>query len=781
MNMASKFANAILLFSAMLIAVQATLLCETPLAGDFDGDGKCDPTIHTRSMGTWQVRLSSMAYNTVSTHLGAAAFTPLPGDFDGDRKSDPTVYQDNTGLWIIKLSGLGYAPMCATLGGSGYVPIAGDFDGDGKYDPAVYQETTGRWLVNLSTIGYATVSTTLGGTGYTTVSGDYDGDGKTDPAVYGNGTWSILLSSQGYVTATMALGGTNWTPVCGDFDGDGKTDPAVYDNANGIWMVNLSSLEYVTFATRLGDAGTTPLTGDYDGDGKADPSVYCESTRTMTTRLSGNNYEPVSVSIGTAPPARVLILYDSLGQYGWWGNLFQQMLANLISHFNIPYTTQPVERYSTGNLNGFTATFYIGCIYDNPLNSAFRQDVLSSTNTVCWLGLNLSQIAWSSSSNNPAFTEKFGFQFDGNESGFTEVRYKGKTLPFTDPDSILGIITIINSNRASAQVTAYSGQTSNSCPYITHASNLWYVADNPLGFETMADRTLAFADILHDILGIQHAESHRAVIRIEDVNPMTTVSHLDAIALYLQGQNIPYTVSVIPEYRDPLGVDNGGIPRTVTMDDRTDLVDALNYMASHGGQIIQHGYTHQYDSVPNPHGSTASDYEFYRCIAENGTNVMVGPVLEDNGAWAGQRVLTGHSILSSHELTPIAWLTPHYYASEIDYGVFPALFPLALDRGVYFASDTDGATHGLEHLPAFMIPRDVYGQRRVPETIGYISPSEGILPATLIDRADKNLVVRDGWASCYYHWFLGTNYLPELVTGLTNLGFRFTTIDPAME
>ena len=168
-------------------------------------------------------------------------------------------------------------------------------------------------------------------------------------------------------------------------------------------------------------------------------------------------------------------------------------------------------------------------------------------------------------------------------------------------------------------------------------------------------------------------------------------------------------------------------------------------------------------------------------MAVNGTNVILGPLIEDTPQWAGGRVLTGKSILLNDGLTPVAWLTPHYLASEMDYGVFPVLFPLALDRGIYFVVDNDDVTQIQEQLPPFLIQRDVYGQKRVPETIGYISPSESIFPSNLIARADANLVVRDGWAGCYYHWFLGTNYLPELITGLTNLGYRFTTIDPGME
>jgi len=76
----SKLAISILLFSTMAITTRPALLCEAPLAGDYDGDGKCDPAIHTRSLGSWQIRLSSLNYGLISTTLGASAFTPLAGE-----------------------------------------------------------------------------------------------------------------------------------------------------------------------------------------------------------------------------------------------------------------------------------------------------------------------------------------------------------------------------------------------------------------------------------------------------------------------------------------------------------------------------------------------------------------------------------------------------------------------------------------------------------------------------------------------------------------------------
>ena len=43
----------------------------------------------------------------------------------------------------------------------------------------------------------------------------------------------------------------------------------------------------------------------------------------------------------------------------------------------------------------------------------------------------------------------------------------------------------------------------------------------------------------------------------------------------------------------------------------------------------------------------------------------------------------------------------------------------------------------------------------------------------LVTTAEKNLVVRDAWASFYYHPYLGLSYLEELIPQLTALGYQF--------
>src|SRR4029453_11140170 len=67
--------------------------------------------------------------------------------------------------------------------------------------------------------------------------------------------------------------------------------------------------------------------------------------------------------------------------------------------------------------------------------------------------------------------------------------------------------------------------------------------------------------------------------------------------------------------------------------------------------------------------------------------------------------------------------------------------------------------------------RDVYGSVIIPENIGNVEPQAfnnhpARLPAALVATADRNLVVRDGVASFFYHPYLGTDHLKQLVTGI---------------
>ena len=258
-------------------------------------------------------------------------------------------------------------------------------------------------------------------------------------------------------------------------------------------------------------------------------------------------------------PPTALILYDSSPPYGWMGELYAVQLANLLGHFPMEWTIRPVEDYAPGQVENYRVTFYLGSEFDNPLPAAFLSDVMTTERTVCWIGYNLWKIAWDEFYWwNPAFTARYGFQFAGvDNSGFPEVLYKGESLSKDVLDPDIGATVILDPGRATVLATAHrpaaGPDPEASWPYVVHSDQLWYVADVPFSYISEEDRYLAFCDLLHDVVGIDHPVSHRALIRLEDVDATANPNDLQGVANYLHSRHVPFQVAVVPMYKDPLG------------------------------------------------------------------------------------------------------------------------------------------------------------------------------------------------------------------------------------
>lgn len=480
-----------------------------------------------------------------------------------------------------------------------------------------------------------------------------------------------------------------------------------------------------------------------------------------------------------------LILYDAASDYGWVDELHAMQVANLLGHFPVEWEIAPIEDYVAGEVEDYSVLFYIGGIFDNPLPAAFLSDAMTTERTVCWFGYNLWQIAWDEQGFwDQAFTDRYGFQFAGIDgTGFLEIQYKGQALlkDLSDPD--IGATIILDPNRAEVKALAYRPPTETepeaSWPYAVHSGNLWYFADTPFSYASEEDRYLVFCDLIHDIVGIDHAPNHRALIRIEDINPTVALTDLDAISDYLSSRGVPFLFSIIPVYEDSLGVLNGGVPQETRLSSEPAMVNALLRMETSGGQPILHGYTHQYDATPNPYdGLTGDDFEFFLSSWDDvlGETLLLGPVPEDSVAWVNDRIDRGLAELSAAGITPIAWETPHYAASALDYVEFGKRFSLTSGRMLY--SSSLGPYFVGQFFP-YMIERDIYGQRIMPENLGNVSlepfydyPAHS--PADIVRAAQKNLVVRDGWAAAYFHPGLDLSYLAQIIDGVTALGYTYT-------
>jgi len=531
---------------------------------------------------------------------------------------------------------------------------------------------------------------------------------------------------------------------------------------------------------------------------------------------SGEGFEQCVVGHGgdpiiVEPPVvqqRALILYDApVGVPMQKLGLSQAiMLKNLLGHFSMDVEMKRVAEYAAGEVDSYDALFYLGSYYNNPSSESFLSDISTTDTTVVWFKYNLWDLAWNTTY---GFSEKFGINlissagFNSPPSPtnlapgfFDAVMYKDLAFkkfyaydPATqavsaDPD--IGLIEISDVTKATALVEIVNSATNERAPYITNSANFWYVADIPFSYIGPRDRYVVFSDMLHEILNIPHEENHRAMIRFEDISSKTSSMALNQLSDYLSTQQIPFTMAVVPIYKDPNGIYNGGVAEEIPISDAPNLIDSLRYAEARGGHVLMHGLTHQYSDMHNPtSGVTADDYEFWDIVNNK-------PVAEDSVAWAADRIQTGLNVFASVGISPYVWETPHYHGSPNSYAALGA-GKARYERAFYYTSTNPQLNldvndperdFGVGQFFPFIIEVDHYGQKVLPENLGnfVFDIGEGeVLWDELYENAKYARVVRDGFASFYFHPFWlepGFNVpaledLNKLVEGINGLGYEW--------
>ena len=425
-------------------------------------------------------------------------------------------------------------------------------------------------------------------------------------------------------------------------------------------------------------------------------------------------------------------------------------LYQLLGHFNIDKEIVSSEDYKAGETDKYSFVFFVGYTKNYEPSSAFLNDAYKYKGSLIWLNTGI--LAYNAKY--PLQT-KYGFEplYIDSWTGFNSVTALDKNWKFTKSDPDLHIIKIVD-DRVEVLATAQSSNKKSS-PYAIRSGNFYYFADSPLAYTTATNRYLFFADKLHDILNQPHRESHSALIRIEDVHPLEDPDNILKVTDLLSSEGVPFLIAVIPFYVDPAQ------NMRVTLSDKPDMVDALRYAQSHGGTIVMHGVTHQYRGV------TAVDFEFW----DEPNN---GPIKKNNGTDVEKKIEAGVMELMKNGIYPVAWETPHYGASILDYTQIGKMFSTAVEGRL--------ALNNLDYCQFFpyVIDKDMYGQKIYPENLGYVplgKPKEMEKAVQeLIEAARVNLYVRDGFATAFFHPFLPLNLLKELVEGVKRLGYTYIDI-----
>jgi uncharacterized protein YdaL len=412
-------------------------------------------------------------------------------------------------------------------------------------------------------------------------------------------------------------------------------------------------------------------------------------------------------------------------------------------------------------------------------------DVYNATHPVVWIYDNI----WQLTNRFADFQAKYGWmwsQFD--LSSVSSVTYKGVMLSRDAIHNGAGIMGYSSVDATKATTLARAVRADGSTfPWAVRSGTLTYIGENPFAYTSETDRVIAFDDLLYDALNPFAQTRHRALVRLEDINPSYDPAQLKAVTDYLYSQGIPFGFGVSPVYTDPLGYFSGGTPALSRLSDRNSAVAAtIKYMQAHGGTLIMHGYTHQYSNVINPYTAvTGDDFEFYR-VTENLDHSLnfLGPVPEDSLRWANDRIDASFKEFKHAGISaPTIFEFPHYAGSAVDYQAVAQQFSTRWEGSMYFGGFLSGGTVDYSHVIGQRLPyvvRDVYGSVVLPEDLGPYAPEAFYIfkPHTVADilaAADAESAVRDGFAAFYYHPFEGVSALQQIVAGLKARGWTFTS------
>lgn len=417
-------------------------------------------------------------------------------------------------------------------------------------------------------------------------------------------------------------------------------------------------------------------------------------------------------------------------------------ISRLAEHFSVRVTgISPVSAYQSG---GFKSQDYIFLIFEEGAASAPENMLADLTNTaavIVWIHSHIDTLLEKA-------PNKWDIRFlQGEERNDWSIEYKD--TDFIKEDPWLNIIETGNSPETLVLAWALDDED-HKYPYVVNSHNLWYFADSPFSYALEGGRFLILADLLHEIFGSELRPERRALIRIEDINPVSDPSQLKKVAKYLHGQKVPFQISVVPIFKDP------SLQLEITLTERPELVKALLYAQTKGGTLVMHGVTHQ------NLGATGDDYEFWDDIAGQ-------PIPHETVDWADQKIKRGISIFAENSLYPLVWETPHYSGSQQNYRTISQYFSTFNDR--IMAAELSG-TQQIFPYPVRLSDPDILV---IPENLGYID-LEDPDPDRILTNARNMLVVRDGLASFFFHPFVSIKHLKKVIKGMKKQGWLFISI-----
>lgn len=492
---------------------------------------------------------------------------------------------------------------------------------------------------------------------------------------------------------------------------------------------------------------------------------------TVVLMACGRTSAPATQAASPDQPIRnlvvqpVTVLYNaSLNTpypYADLGLTYAKFLKNLLGRYpDISVTIKPASSYVAGEALTTLRTFYIGSTYDEAVPASLMNDI-NAGGKVTWISQNIWQLLWAPNNLGLSYVQMHTAYTPAEyTTSFNRVDYRNYTF-----NKYLAPMDMIELAATAPSVTVHAwarDATNRQIPYALQSGNFWYVADNPFTYIHATDRYLVFSDLIGPMVG--HAEScaPRAIIRLEDNNanddPVATRDTLDV----LQRTNIKFSAAVIPRY-----VGTGGT--VVNWTARPEMRTQILRIETMGGRVFEHGYTHQYNNLLNPGGTSDADAEFWNLV-------LNAPIAGMTVTSARNRVTSGRTALINLGLHPVGWISPRYATDPSYHASFNTIWPIEWERPWF----RTGSVIAGQFFPYPV--RDLNGFLQLPENLSGIEDDN--VPSHALELARANLAMRCPWIGFFFHPYLlestytGTDRLTpaqfeQFINDLKALGYTF--------
>jgi uncharacterized protein YdaL len=224
-------------------------------------------------------------------------------------------------------------------------------------------------------------------------------------------------------------------------------------------------------------------------------------------------------------PTTALVLYDTTGRWGSLGGQYVTALVSMTAHLG-SFVAHPVTGYRAGELDRYRAVVYLGSTYDEPVPTAFLDDVLATHKPVLWANDNIWQLVKRSGD----FSKRYGFVYKGfDHSPIDRVVYRGVTLT-RDAGNSFGVMDEWLTDTGKVTVLATAGRRDGtSFPWAVRSGTFTYVGEVPLTYTSDTDRYLAFADLLYDTLAPAPEPRHHMVLASQGLDRDPDPARLRAV------------------------------------------------------------------------------------------------------------------------------------------------------------------------------------------------------------------------------------------------------------